>query len=100
MPPDPPTCVPDVPEVAIVSICTLVAPDAFRVKDDTKDAEVSASVSIGDNGEGGFMLAVGLEVTLPKVEREVAEQLVEKAHQVCPYSNATRGNVEVRPTVA
>ncbi|QCX26831.1 organic hydroperoxide resistance protein [Nocardioides jishulii] len=67
---------------------------------DTSESEVVADVSIGDNGEGGFMLAVGLEVTLPKATREVAEKLVEKAHQVCPYSNATRGNIEVTLTVA
>lgn len=46
------------------------------------------------------MLAVALEVTMPKVPREEAEKLVEKAHQVCPYSNATRGNIEVTITVA
>ncbi|GGD15805.1 organic hydroperoxide resistance protein [Nocardioides daphniae] len=67
---------------------------------DAGESEVVADVSIGDNGQGGFMLAVGLEVTMPKVEREVAEKLVEKAHQVCPYSNATRGNIEVTLTVA
>ena len=52
------------------------------------------------NGAGGFGLAVQLEITLPAVDRAVAEELVEKAHQVCPYSNATRGNVEVTLTVA
>ncbi|MBE7323770.1 organic hydroperoxide resistance protein [Nocardioides sp. Y6] len=67
---------------------------------DVSDSEVVADVSIGDNGQGGFGLAVALEVTLPKVEREVAEDVVAKAHQVCPYSNATRGNVEVTLTVA
>lgn len=67
---------------------------------DVSDSEVVADVSLGDNGNGGFGLAVGLEVTLPRVEREDAQKLVEQAHQVCPYSNATRGNVEVTLTVA
>ena len=82
--------------------CFHSALKAVAKKDgaDTSESEVVADVSIGDNGEGGFMLAVGLEVTLPKVSREDAEQLVEKAHHVCPYSNATRGNIEVKLTVA
>ncbi|NYE35233.1 Ohr subfamily peroxiredoxin [Nocardioides cavernae] len=67
---------------------------------DVSESEVVADVSIGENGAGGFGLAVALEVTLPRVERAVAEELVEKAHQVCPYSNATRGNIEVALTVA
>lgn len=67
---------------------------------DVTDSEVVADVSIGDNGNGGFGLAVALEITLPNVPAEQARQLVEQAHQVCPYSNATRGNVEVALTVA
>ena len=67
---------------------------------DVSDSEVVADVSIGRTGDGGFRLAVGLEVTLPHVERAEAEKLVERAHQVCPYSNATRGNIEVTLTVA
>lgn len=67
---------------------------------DHSDSEVVADVSIGDNGAGGFQLAVGLEITLPNVDADQAQQLVEQAHQVCPYSNATRGNVEVTLTVA
>jgi osmotically inducible protein OsmC len=59
-----------------------------------------ADVSIGDNGHGGFGLAVELEVTLANVERDQAEELVRQAHQVCPYSNALRGNVEVTLTIA
>ncbi|WP_130014812.1 organic hydroperoxide resistance protein [Serinicoccus sediminis] len=73
---------------------------AKRSGADVTDSEVVADVSIGPNGDGGFGLAVGLEVTLPQVERAEAEKLVEQAHQVCPYSNATRGNVEVTLTVA
>ena len=73
---------------------------AKRSGADVTDSEVVADVSIGPNGDGGFGLAVGLEVTLPQVERAEAEKLVEQAHQVCPYSNATRGNVEVTLAVA
>ena len=67
---------------------------------DVTDSEVVADVSIGDNGNGGFGLAVALEITLPKVSKEQAQELVEQAHQVCPYSNATRGNVDVALSVA
>lgn len=56
---------------------------------------VTAQVSIGKNDAGGFGLAVVLEVQIPGVERSKAEELVKKAHEVCPYSNATRGNIEV-----
>jgi osmotically inducible protein OsmC len=63
------------------------------------DAKVTATVGIGPRSEGGFGLDIALEVSLPGVERAAAETLVEKAHQVCPYSNATRNNVAVRLTV-
>ncbi|WP_348789179.1 organic hydroperoxide resistance protein [Leifsonia sp. NPDC080035] len=66
---------------------------------DTTDAAVSASVGIGGNGDGGFGLAVELDVYVPRLGREQAEQAVEKAHHVCPYSNATRGNVPVKLTI-
>jgi osmotically inducible protein OsmC len=62
-------------------------------------SEVSASVGIGTLDGGGFGLAVELDVSLPALEREAAEALVARAHEVCPYSNATRGNVEVTLTV-
>ena len=51
------------------------------------------------NVSGGFGLAIELHVRLAGVEREVAEKLVERAHRVCPYSNATRGNVDVALTI-
>ena len=73
---------------------------AGQSKADITDSEVVADVSIGPNDAGGFGLAVQLEVALPNVERAEAEKLVEQAHQGCPYSNATRGNVEVTLTVA
>lgn len=47
----------------------------------------------------GFSIEVELKISIPGVERSVAEHLVEKAHQVCPYSNATRGNIDVTLTV-
>lgn len=73
---------------------------AKKADADSDGTEVVADVSIGDNGEGGMMLAVQLEVTMPNVPREQAQEFVEKAHQVCPYSNATRGNIEVKLSVA
>ena len=60
------------------------------------DATVTATVGIGPRSEGGFGLDVGLDVSLPGLDRAEAEKLVEQAHQVCPYSNATRNNVPVR----
>ena len=68
-------------------------------KADVSDSAVGARVSIGNLDNGGFGLAVELEITLPNVDHATAQQLTEKAHQVCPYSNATRGNVDVTLTV-
>lgn len=62
-------------------------------------SSVGARVGIGSNGAGGFGLAVDLEVNIPDVDPAVAQQLADAAHQVCPYSNATRGNIAVRITV-
>ncbi|MGD5549532.1 organic hydroperoxide resistance protein, partial [Xanthomonas citri pv. citri] len=63
------------------------------------DASVTSTVGIGPRSEGGFGLDSDLSVSLPGLARAEAEALVEKAHQVCPYSNAPRGNVVVRLTV-
>lgn len=63
------------------------------------DTAVQSFVGIGPRSEGGFGLDIELKVTLPGVSHEQAEALVDKAHQVCPYSNATRNNVPVRITV-
>lgn len=68
---------------------------ARTAKVDVTGSVVESEVGIGPDDNGGFGLAVALVVDLPAVGRETAEQLVERAHQVCPYSNATRGNVEV-----
>jgi lipoyl-dependent peroxiredoxin len=58
------------------------------------DASITGNVGIGPIPTG-FALAVQLDISLPGLPRETAQKLVEQAHQVCPYSNATRGNVEV-----
>ncbi|GAA2170995.1 MULTISPECIES: organic hydroperoxide resistance protein [Glycomyces] len=67
---------------------------ARQAKVDLGDSTVEASVGIHKQGVG-FGLSAVLEVTTPGATREVAEDLVAKAHQVCPYSNATRGNIQV-----
>jgi len=72
---------------------------ARQEKADVTDSAVGARVSLGQNDGGAFGLAVELEVTLPNLDHDTAQTLTEKAHQVCPYSNATRGNVEVTLTV-
>ena len=63
------------------------------------DATVTSSVGIGPRSEGGFGLEIALEISVPGVDRPAAEDLVAKAHQVCPYSNATRNNIDVKLTV-
>jgi Ohr subfamily peroxiredoxin len=66
-----------------------------QAKVDVSDAAVTAEVGIGKQGEG-FGLKVTLRVELPDtVDEATGRKLVETAHQVCPYSNATRGNIEV-----
>ncbi|WP_404458317.1 organic hydroperoxide resistance protein [Sutcliffiella horikoshii] len=59
------------------------------------ESEVIAEVSIGKDTDGGFKLAVVLNVSINGVTQEEAEKLVKQAHEVCPYSRATRGNIEV-----
>ncbi len=80
--------------------CFLGAMKAVASKGGTakvpQDATVKATVGIGPRSEGGFGLDIALDVSLPGVPREQAQDLVEKAHHVCPYSNATRNNVPVR----
>ncbi len=63
------------------------------------DTSVNGLVGIGPNGKGGFGLEVALNVSLPGMDRAAAEALVAKTHEVCPYSNATRGNIDVKITV-
>ncbi|MFD2923248.1 organic hydroperoxide resistance protein [Halobacillus naozhouensis] len=60
------------------------------------DSEITADVSLlKDESDGGFKVGVVLNVSLKGVSQEEAEELVEEAHQVCPYSKATRGNIDV-----
>lgn len=66
---------------------------------DVSGTEVSATVSLGMLPSGGFGIAAELDVAIPSVDRATAESLVAKAHEVCPYSNATRGNIDVVLTV-
>jgi Ohr subfamily peroxiredoxin len=69
-------------------------------KIDTSEASVTAEVTLGANGDGGYGLAVVLRVELPDaLQNETGHGLVERAHQVCPYSNATRGNIDVELVV-
>lgn len=65
----------------------------------TGETSVAAKVSIGQNEDGGFGLAAELDVNIPGVSIEEARELTEKAHQICPYSNATRSNIEVKLSV-
>ena len=69
----------------------------LRVPADTK---VTTTVGIGPRSEGGFGITADLRVELPGIDRADAEKLVATAHQICPYSNATRGNVDVGLAVA
>jgi Ohr subfamily peroxiredoxin len=63
------------------------------------DAKVTSSVGIGPRSEGGFGLTLALAISMPGVPRAEAEALVAKADQACPYSNATRNNIDVEFTV-
>jgi len=64
------------------------------------DVTVTAEVGIGPRAAGGFGITTNLTVSLPGVARDEAQRLVDAAHQICPYSNATRGNVDVGLTLA
>ena len=72
---------------------------ARREKAEVGDASIDSKVSLSPNENKGFDLAVELDVTLPQVtDPEEAKRIVAAAHEVCPYSNATRGNIEVTLT--
>lgn len=64
------------------------------------ETEVTATVGIGPREEGGFGITAHLVIRLPGLDRSAAEALVAAAHQICPYSNATRNNLDVGLTVA
>jgi osmotically inducible protein OsmC len=66
-----------------------------RERVDTSNSLVEADVTIGTIEGGGYGLAVALRVAIPGVDEATARALTEAAHHVCPYSNATRGNIEV-----
>lgn len=71
---------------------------ARRMKADASDAVIESAVHLSPEGQG-FKLSVGLDVTLPSVQdAAAAKEIVAAAHQVCPYSNATRGNIDVAIT--
>jgi Ohr subfamily peroxiredoxin len=69
---------------------------ARRDRTPIADAAVTADVSLVSNGAGGFDLAVALHAEMSGVDQATAEGLVAKAHLVCPYTNATRGNIDVQ----
>ncbi len=78
--------------------CFLGAMKAVSGKAGVKvpsDASVTAEVGFGPRSEGGYGITADLTITLPGVEKEEAQRLAEAAHEVCPYSNATRNNVDV-----
>jgi Ohr subfamily peroxiredoxin len=75
---------------------SAIAGVARRRQLDPGEVSIESAVSLLPTGDGGFKLAVELDVSMPSVsDREVAAQLVRDAHHVCPYSNATRGNIDV-----
>ena len=63
------------------------------------DSTVGSRVHLVANGNGSFTVAVDLEVVIPDVDPVLAQELADEAHEVCPYSNATRGNITVTVTV-
>jgi osmotically inducible protein OsmC len=72
--------------------------EKVKIPDETT---IDAAVSFGENANGaGFNIAVELKVTIPGFDVSQTQELMEKAHTVCPYSNATRGNVDVKLTAA
>jgi lipoyl-dependent peroxiredoxin len=73
---------------------------AARRKLTLTDTAITVDVGIGPNGQGGFGLTVTIEAELPSVDEATGRELLDQAHQVCPYSNATRGNVEVSLNLA
>ena len=73
---------------------------ARRARVELGESSVGARVGIGPTSGGGFGLEVALEVIIPDLPADQAQQLADAAQQVCPYSNATRGNIPVTVTVA
>jgi Ohr subfamily peroxiredoxin len=73
---------------------------ARRQKITLTDTAITVDVGIGPRDQGGYGLTVAIEAEIPGVDEATARDLIERAHQVCPYSNATRGNVELAVTIA
>jgi organic hydroperoxide reductase OsmC/OhrA len=71
---------------------------ARRLDQEVGDVAIDSKVSLNPGPERTFVLSVELDVTLPSVAGDAAVELVREAHKVCPYSNATRGNVDVKLT--
>ena len=71
---------------------------ARRLKLEAGDVGIDSKVSLNPGPERTFVISVELDVTLPSVEGDAAVELVREAHKVCPYSNATRGNIDVTLT--
>ncbi len=71
-----------------------------RLGVDTADSTVTAKITLGTIDGGAFGLAAELHVVLSGVDKRTAEKVLKEAHKVCPYSNATRGNIEVVLTTA
>jgi osmotically inducible protein OsmC len=69
-----------------------------RQKVDTEDVEIDSKVSLHGGEDRTFNISVELDVRLPSIEDDAAVELVREAHKVCPYSNATRGNIDVKLT--
>lgn len=73
---------------------------ADKRKLDVSDLAVTAEVGIGPNASGGFAFEITMHVEMPdRIPAETARELVDTAHEVCPYSNATRGNVPVQVVI-
>ncbi len=85
------------------SACFLGAMKAVSGKEGIKvppNATVTATIGFGPRSEGGYGITADLKISLPGVEHEAGERLMHAAHAVCPYSNATRGNLDVGLTLA
>ncbi len=73
---------------------------ARGMKIQIKESKVTATVGLSQRPEGGFQLSAKLVAELPQTDRATAEKLLAEAHRICPYSNATRGNVDVQVSLA
>lgn len=78
--------------------CFGSAIEAVAKKDGNEigGVEVTVQIDLNEDEKGGYFLAAAIDVSLPMLEKAEGEALVNKAHQVCPYSKATRGNIEVK----